>query len=782
MAQCAADTANSALASDAKVEREEEDGLVFNPPLYSQRAQLVHRVLQRYSCRRIIDAGCSRGDLLQFLMHASSLSHVQLTAVTAIDIDGEALREVSKVLPFSSFTVASYTADCTVQCIQGDLTSCVTVPAEWLPYPLSLSSSFSCSSAPGAPATDSAAVHDATVDAVCSIEVIEHIPPHAVAAYTYTLFAELGAARGARVVLLTTPNRDENTRLPRHPLQQRRGSAQDCERSFTEATNSIYRPWESAPRRRHDEHFFELTRTQWKRYVAYVEECYGSYWKTQEDVLLGEGFTQGTLFVARASEHPRKAACISTVFPFLSQAGPVQLAKQRCSHVDRASHGVRCTARTPQEESLSAHTSHRGVRVSRDAAIAAFPFESIFGMPFADYASHFLRPNTPRPSLPQQALTFDAATGTPIGLASCGCDLPYTRVAHRVIEGVALWDRLRGVVRRCYAGLSSASSSPSHAAGQRKRAISFTEFYTAHVVPLLYVLLEECTVPLLWRSLAEQRGLWVRATQDDTAHWRRYVRQTRKEEYLLRACRLRVDAAHVPPRSRASSTSTATSLFLSSSCVGAASSGAAGIVVPLFPFPSEAYSVLSRALRHDSSWCNGGGAGGGGDARPMKCCVQGLQLLEKGTTDSVGLLLAEWLCAEVTRCLSNTTEQRRGGAPCRLLSSAPPAAAATEMPTRTLKCLPTRLLQLLFFLVSVDVIPDAYAALCSWWRSREQHLAALHRDVCAACDATTYSPRGDDAPRGQPRPRRRRRLAASSGEAPSPPWLVSLMDCSISFP
>lgn len=67
------------------------------------------------------------------------------------------------------------------------------------------------------------------------------------------------------------------------------------------SNNSIYLPWEIQPRRRHDKHFFELTRAQWRRYVQYVEAYYGSYWRAEEDVLPGNGFTQGTLFIAKES-------------------------------------------------------------------------------------------------------------------------------------------------------------------------------------------------------------------------------------------------------------------------------------------------------------------------------------------------------------------------------------------------------------------------------------------------------------------------------------------------
>jgi hypothetical protein len=136
-------TAAMMNVSDARAKPHREEGqLLFTPSLYSQRAQLVHNVLQRYACCRIVDAGCSRGDLLLFLMNVCLLSHVQLTHVTAIDIDEGVLRKAAQVLPFSGFSITAYTQNCHGQLLQGNLASCATVPAEWLPYPHPLLSLF----------------------------------------------------------------------------------------------------------------------------------------------------------------------------------------------------------------------------------------------------------------------------------------------------------------------------------------------------------------------------------------------------------------------------------------------------------------------------------------------------------------------------------------------------------------------------------------------------------------------------------------------------------------
>ncbi|KAL7705642.1 hypothetical protein N2W54_005519 [Lotmaria passim] len=805
MTQCAR-TDSTAITDtvQAKAEhQQEEEGLSFNPPLYSQRAQVALNVLKRYACRRVVDAGCACGDLLLFVMHACSLHHTQLTEVTAIDLDEEALRKTDRTLPHSAFSVASFTEDCAVQCIHGDLTSSATIPAEWLPYSCT-ASGMSTRDATGCKTA-------AAVDAVLSIEVIEHIPPHLVAAYTYTVFAHLGAARGARVVLLTTPNRDENGRMPRHaqpPQQQQqqqqqqlmsKGNATGCTRCCTEQ-NSIYRPWEDAPRRRHSEHFFELTRAQWLRYVRYVEACYGGYWrpaaahnavagggkkKEEEEegqkgaVLLGNGFTQGTLFIARPE----------------TQRAPV---------------------------------------MSREAAIAAFPFEEIFGMAAADYAAHFLcttattserggdacdrqkashhpKPCSDAAPQPQQAAppssVEQAGVDALFSLMCRGSAVPYVRVEHRVVKGVGLWDRLCDVVRRSSESPFTVSSSAFSLAPTkytkrgRPRAILFGEFYTTRIAPLLYVILEKCALPLLLQALAAQQALWVQSLRGDAAQWRGFVRRIVRQRPSLRRCvqDLCARGAHIPYRSasacRLKSALEVAPLTWAVPCaggrphkkkeeesgtIGVDAAAAAAVTVLLFPYPSVASQALSDVYQDGASL--------------QDCCVDGMEVLERGTANSASLLLVEWLCAEVASHQASfakdlrTAPQRRKqeGQELPMCLTSP---LFTPPPECAIGCLPVYLLQLLFFLVSMDVLPDTYKALCAVWGRSERHFSALHRDVSAVLEATcpraaavTTVSAAAGSQRRPSNPRQRRRRTALPGEAKLPFWLECLLQSPICLP
>lgn len=666
-----------------------EEGLAFSPPLYSQRAQLVQRVLQRYACRRLVDAGCSYGDLLLYLMHASSLSHLQLTEVTAIDLDRHALAAAANALPFSSaVSLAAFTEDCTLQCLHGDLASSAPIPATWLP----------CASANN---------NTSAVDAVISIEVIEHIPPHLVAAYTHTVFAELGAARGAVVALLTTPNRDENYRLP--PLSPGEHSEENGGKSSTNGAaaaaasaslNSIYRPYESAPRRRHDEHFFELTRAQWGRYVRHVEACYGAYWRAAETVLLGDGFTQGTLFVAHNETRRRK-------------------------------------------EGNTAAAAFSSSLLSRDAAIAAFPFEEIFGMAPDDYAAHFLSQST-------------AAAGTLVkdggvvdvlpGLDSCGCDHPFTRVEHRVIHGVPLWERLRDVVRRGAQTLQLASTraasetfSQHH---QQCTSMSFDDFYATRLAPQLHTILEDCTLPLLVAALREQRVLWEAAAKKDAVRWRQWYERGKTQGWL-HACRLRLRDAHVRVRSASGDTSHLTSapLVLPSMKGGERP-------VRLCPIPSVASTALEAATHMDAVHC-----------------ALGVQLLQRGHANTVGLLLTAWLSAQVEDAVA-VTDGSDGS--CEVLPQV--SARSSGSACARMKLLRPHLLRLLFFLVSVDVLHDAYVAIGADGAMLERHRSALYRDVCSM----------RTSPFDGCRRRRRRWVDGPAEEAHFPYWLQVLLKATVS--
>ncbi|KPI86850.1 hypothetical protein ABL78_4086 [Leptomonas seymouri] len=160
----------------------------------------------------------------------------------------------------------------------------------------------------------------------------------------------------------------------------------------------------------------------------------------------------------------------------------------------------------------------------RGAAAAAFPFEGAFDMQLSNYVLHLLCSRTPYDvSAPPQGGSVGAASDSPTGLRNYGCDLPYTRAEGRATEDIALWDRLGAVVHRCWTDLPSE-------VGRGGRADAFTNFSEMCPAPCLHVLLIECILPLLMRTLAEQRFLWVQATQGNAAHSRQFARRVCRQQ------------------------------------------------------------------------------------------------------------------------------------------------------------------------------------------------------------------------------------------------------------
>lgn len=610
---------------------------MFYPPLYSQRAHVALRTLERFRCHRIVDAGCSRGDLLQFIINAASLQAWQPTDVAAIDIDAGALTEAAAVVPPAWAPTVLYSEDARIRFVQGDLTT---------PPPDTAVTSSAAASA----------VLPAAVDAVLSIEVIEHIPPHLVAAYTHTLFVDLGAARGASVVLLTTPNRSENVRL-------------HCDTAAAAAdVNSVYRPWEAAPPRRHSEHFFELTRAQWHRYVAYVESCYGAYWYAAEEVLLGDGFTQGTVFLRRgtltAARRTATSTAASSASPLSRDAGRSHTACAVDGHDDGAVHDA-CALLRP-----------------RDEAVARFPFEAVFGMPRAAYDQHFLVGDG-------TAHAEDAATAPP--------EATYRLVESRVIPGKDLWHVLCDIVRRGHeqhtadrkqSGTGAAHQPRRHVGERHGRtaatSLAFPRFYRAFLSPLLPMLLGGCALDHLLRSALEpQRAIWAAAVEDDWAAWTRFLADGRRRHAVVRTSGLRASDATRPSRGTAAPRLPSTARS-----------------VPLTVHGSVADAVLSGLAACKSAPAPPGLA---------RFTEEGRHRLLKAAGNAAGLLLHTWVCGEVRRC--------RDSAVARGASRAAP----------TMALLPACVRWGLLFLVSVDVLPAAWQAVRD--PATPQVALALYRDA-----------------------------------------------------
>lgn len=561
--------------------------LSFRPPLYSQRAELVRRLLEEYHCCRIVDAGCSVGDLTKLLL-MSSLTHTQIQYLAAIDLNRSSLQAMLLNAREVSSAFVGHTTDAEVQLIWGDLTTSFApfstssplcrigegvtardrAPSDMSSNTLLTASLSSPSFSSPSPALSvdqlASADGNAAVDAVISIEVLEHIPPHQIAAFTFTVFVDLGARRGAQIVVLTTPNRSENYRM-----EHRSDAAQATEKAAS--GNSIYCPWvgpDGAPRRRHREHFFELTAQQWSRYVAYVLEWYGSYWTAATGIGVGGGFSQGAIFRAAGVSPPRQlpASLVRRFTPFVrcgagqrsrtaAATGPCSAVCQGSEMVAAVSLGDGAAVRSHDDDDQNSKGVDRQ-RMSSDATLGGqwrrgqilsnFPFDEIFGMSPDAYYTAFHIPSTEQLRI--------SPTTPPIegGVDSAGeieddrlekrkelATLPtFSTTARHVIPGTSLWLQLcRGVERgyELYQSMqqqqSSRTTSAAHACTRDRwpspsRGTRFLSLFEDFILPGLYAQ-RHSTVPLLIRCLEEQQRLWRCEVLQLWAAWRRLLQEER---------------------------------------------------------------------------------------------------------------------------------------------------------------------------------------------------------------------------------------------------------------
>nr|CCC94294.1 unnamed protein product [Trypanosoma congolense IL3000] len=272
-----------------------EDGLelqgppVFSPPLYIQRAQKVLHLLKGSRCSSFIDAGCSRGEMLRYLLTAQ-LQENTFSRVLAIDVDEESLYDASGMIAsFSTSSPFALLHPMHVQFVHGDLTK-----------ELSLVDPGACDGSDtdkGVTGTGDAGCNPSVppqFDAIISIEVLEHINARDVLAYTETIFAHLGAACGARIVIITTPNRDRN-RNHSGKVVRGEGSGND-QPSYPRGS---YYKVDGVPYCvRHSDHKFEMTAAQFRRYCDFIIEAYQPYWESFTLFGVGDGFTQGAVFHA----------------------------------------------------------------------------------------------------------------------------------------------------------------------------------------------------------------------------------------------------------------------------------------------------------------------------------------------------------------------------------------------------------------------------------------------------------------------------------------------------
>ncbi|RNF05169.1 methyltransferase type 12 [Trypanosoma conorhini] len=261
-------------------------GPPFSPPLYLQRAQKILQILQANKCRSFIDAGCSRGDLLRLILPCRLCEH-SFTRVMAVDLDEDSIREASVVAPPPVLlSPLAYLHPMRIDFVRGDLTRPPRLPA-------CSDRSDEAEANVGGSAVVSSLSQLPQFDAVISVEVLEHMAPQDVPAYTEVLFAHLAARSGARIVVITTPNRDRNLHAA---FETPNGDVcVDASPQFERIATELPYPV------RHVGHKFEMTAAQFKCYCDYVVEAYCPLWASYTFFGVGDNYTQGAIFYAASS-------------------------------------------------------------------------------------------------------------------------------------------------------------------------------------------------------------------------------------------------------------------------------------------------------------------------------------------------------------------------------------------------------------------------------------------------------------------------------------------------
>ncbi|RNF05334.1 methyltransferase type 12 [Trypanosoma rangeli] len=205
----------------------------------------------------------------------------------AIDLNEEFIREASVVAPPSVLlSPVAYLHPMRIEFVRGDLTrppclSCCKDRFDGEEESLNVS-----------PVTSSL-LHLPHFDAVISVEVLDNIAPQGVPTYTEVLFAHLAARSDARVVAITTPNRDRNV----HALFETSDGDACVNGSPSFEGIATHLPYPV----RHVDHKFEMTAAQFKCYCDYVLEAYCPLWCSYTLFGVGDNFTQGAIFYSASS-------------------------------------------------------------------------------------------------------------------------------------------------------------------------------------------------------------------------------------------------------------------------------------------------------------------------------------------------------------------------------------------------------------------------------------------------------------------------------------------------
>lgn len=168
--------ATSKEAEGKEQEERTESFICFNPPLYLQRYNYIYDLLFKANPRieRLADIGCAEGKFVQFVKKLPFL-----TQLLAVDVSKTALEETQyRSAPIPWDYIFGRFVELELSLIQADIT-----------------------------------IKDPRfqgLDAITSIEMIEHLPAKQLEAFPETVF---GFFR-PRMLILTTPNREFNVFFP----------------------------------------------------------------------------------------------------------------------------------------------------------------------------------------------------------------------------------------------------------------------------------------------------------------------------------------------------------------------------------------------------------------------------------------------------------------------------------------------------------------------------------------------------------------------------------------
>jgi 2-polyprenyl-3-methyl-5-hydroxy-6-metoxy-1,4-benzoquinol methylase len=211
----------------------------FTPPLFNQRLRFVSELVGTHCIQSVLDVGCSEGQLLHYLI-MSYRKEKSLRRYSGIDASRDALFRASASAP-TSMCPTELLHPCEINFVQGDISQANLHPSH-----------------------DVVELLRNKFELIACVEVVEHIPKARLGSFLSTLFGFLASTCNAKVVVLTTPNRDYNWKF---------GAGEQL---------------------RHDDHKFELSHSQFVRLCVAIQNIFLG-WDVELSAV-GAGATQCAAF------------------------------------------------------------------------------------------------------------------------------------------------------------------------------------------------------------------------------------------------------------------------------------------------------------------------------------------------------------------------------------------------------------------------------------------------------------------------------------------------------